>query len=210
MRHFFSAYRNIFGTDPKTGFARRPMDNVGVQYGLGALNSGAISASQFLDLNEKIGGFDADANLVASRTSADVSAVRTAYRTGRLTHGGGGLATIPIIDYRAYTDDLRNTSGELIGDLHLRYFSFAMRERLRKANGLTDNHVMLIEDRGAMLYSLINSSLLQSALRQLDLSAREPLEGHVQRSRDREGRASQTRHPPRRVHETRHKPRFRG
>lgn len=165
----FSAYRNVFGIDPETGFVRRPIDNVGVQYGLAALNAGAISIDQFLDLNEKVGGFDVDGNLAGSRTAADPMAVRIAYRTGRLVHGGGGLASIPIIDYRAYTDDLRNAAGVLIGDVHLRYFSFAMRERLRKANGRTDNHVMLVEDRGAMLYNLANSTLLQSAFRQLDL-----------------------------------------
>lgn len=165
----FSAYRNVFGIDPETGFVRRPIDNVGVQYGLAALNAGAISIAQFLDLNEKVGGFDGDGNLVGPRTSADLTAVRIAYRTGRLVHGGGGLASIPIIDYRAYTDDLRNAAGLVIGDVHLRYFSFAMRERLQKANGRTDNHVMLVEDRGAMLYNLANSTLLQSAFRQLDL-----------------------------------------
>ncbi len=165
----FSAYRSVFGVDPETGFVRRPIDNVGVQYGLAALNAGAISVDQFLDLNASVGGFDVDGNLVAARTAADLTAVRMAYRTGRLAHGGGGLASIPIIDYRAYTDDLRNAAGVLIGDVHLRYFSFAMRERLRKANGRTDNHVMLVEDRGAMLYNLANSTLLQSAFRQLDL-----------------------------------------
>jgi hypothetical protein len=165
----FSAYRSVFGIDSGTGFVRRTIDNVGVQYGLAALNAGAISINQFLDLNEKVGGFDGDGNLVGSRTAADLTAVRIAYRTGRLVHGGGGLASIPIIDYRAYTDDLRNAAGVLIGDVHLRYFSFAMRERLQKANGRTDNHVMLVEDRSAMLYNLANSTLLQSAFRQLDL-----------------------------------------
>ena len=29
----FDGARNIYGIDPKTGFARRPFDNVGVQYG---------------------------------------------------------------------------------------------------------------------------------------------------------------------------------
>src|SRR5215472_5979627 len=34
---------NVFGRDPTTGFARRPIDNIGVQYGLEALNLGAIT-----------------------------------------------------------------------------------------------------------------------------------------------------------------------
>jgi Tannase-like family of unknown function (DUF6351) len=40
---------NVFGRDPKTGFARRPFDNVGVQYGVGAFNDGRISFEQFVD-----------------------------------------------------------------------------------------------------------------------------------------------------------------
>ncbi|KAB0589920.1 DUF6351 family protein, partial [Cupriavidus gilardii] len=45
---------NVYGKDAR-GFAKRPSDNVGVQYGLKALNDGMITADQFIDLNEKIG-----------------------------------------------------------------------------------------------------------------------------------------------------------
>ena len=55
---------NVFGRDPTTGFARRPIDNNGVQYGLEALNLGAITKQQFLDLNRNIGGYDNDGNYV--------------------------------------------------------------------------------------------------------------------------------------------------
>src|SRR5262249_32939188 len=55
---------NELGRDPATGFARRPLDNVGIQYGLQALNEKKISVEQFLDLNAKIGGFDVDGNIV--------------------------------------------------------------------------------------------------------------------------------------------------
>src|SRR5690606_16593127 len=89
---------NVYGGDPDTGFARRPLDNVGIQYGLAALNDATITPEQFLDLNENVGGFDDDATIGPERTEADVDAVRAAYRTGRLTNGGGGLAEIPIID----------------------------------------------------------------------------------------------------------------
>ena len=132
---------NAYGRDPTTGFARRPLDNVGVQYGLGALNAGSISTEQFLDLNARIGGFDNDGNVVGSRSEGDLGAIRAAYRTGRLTSGGGGLASTPIIDYRNYLDDQED------GDVHLRYHSFALRERLVKANGRADNHVMIVEDQ---------------------------------------------------------------
>ncbi|MGH7462148.1 MAG: DUF6351 family protein, partial [Longimicrobiales bacterium] len=90
--------KNVLGTDPATGFARRPLDNVGVQYGLAALNAGSITVDQFLDLNERFGGYDRDANFQVQRTVADPLAIREAYQTGRLTNGGGGLRDLPIID----------------------------------------------------------------------------------------------------------------
>jgi hypothetical protein len=124
--------RNIYGVDPATGFALRTFDNVGVQYGLAALNSGAISTSQFLDLNAGIGGYDHDANYVASRTQGDLGAIRRAYQSGLQLNGGGGLASIPVIDFGFYNDD----SG-----YHYQWHHFAVRERLVEANGNAGNHV---------------------------------------------------------------------
>lgn len=152
---------NVYGRDPATGFARRPIDNVGVQYGLGALNAGNITIDQFLDINEKVGGYDVDAHFVPQRTQADTLATRAAYQTGRLTNGGGGLKDVPIIDYRAYADDQPN------GDIHQRYHSFSMRERLIKANGDADNQVMLHEDFRYGYYSSA-SPLLLRALAEMD------------------------------------------
>jgi hypothetical protein len=126
---------NVFGRDPKTGFARRTLDNVGVQYGLVALNSGKISAEQFLDLNQRIGGYDQDGNIVADRSKADPVALRTAYETGRVNSGGGSLGSIPIIDYRPYIDPT--------GDVHQSVGSFTTRARLMAANGRADNQVIL-------------------------------------------------------------------
>ena len=137
---------NVLGRDPKTGFARRPLDNVGIQYGLAAVNAGRITKEQFLDLNEKIGGFDIDAVMVPQRTVADLEAIRNAYRSGVVTNGGGGLATIPILEYRNYVDN------DPRGNVHLRYHSFSMRARLLKANGQTDNDVMLLAMPGNNLY----------------------------------------------------------
>ncbi len=151
---------NVYGRDPKTGFARRIVDNVGVQYGLAALNEGRITPTQFLDLNEKIGGVDADANFMADRTVGDPGALRIAYESGRILNGGGGLAAMPIIDYRAYTDAIS-------GDLHMRFHSFSTRARLEAANGRADNQVMLIESDSYGLWNL-NSPVLQDALRGMD------------------------------------------
>ena len=152
---------NVLGRDPETGFARRPLDNVGVQYGLDALNAGVITSAQFLALNEGVGGYDNDGQFRAERTVADPVALRAVYETGRVTHGGGGLATIPIIDYRAYVDDAER------GDVHVRYHSFSMRERLLRANGRADNHVMFVEDNRYGLYST-DSPRAQEALAQMD------------------------------------------
>jgi hypothetical protein len=154
---------NVYGKDPATGFARRPLDNVGIQYGLKLVNAGLISVEQFLDLNERVGGFDIDANILppGQRTVADLGATRAAYQTGRLTNGGGGLASMPIIDHRGYNDEVPG------GDIHARYHSFSLRERLMKANGRADNHVMVVEDNRYGLYDN-RSPLLQRMILTMD------------------------------------------
>ena len=44
-----------------------PIDNVGVQYGLGRAEGGQITPAEFVDLNAKVGGLDIDANPTAAR-----------------------------------------------------------------------------------------------------------------------------------------------
>jgi hypothetical protein len=129
----FDAARNIYGVNGTTGAALRAFDNVGVQYGLAALSAGTITVEQFLDLNERIGGYDQDANYVASRSVGDAGAIRRAYQGGVTLGGGGGLATIPVFDDGAYNDER---------GYHYQWFHFAIRERIRKENGDADNHVM--------------------------------------------------------------------
>ncbi|WP_144634090.1 DUF6351 family protein [Bordetella genomosp. 13] len=127
---------NVYGKDER-GFALRPIDNVGVQYGLQAFNSGAITADEFLDLNQNIGGLDADLKPTAQRTTGDLPAIRRAYQSGRITNGGGGLAGTAILERRDYFDNA------VAGDIHNKIHSYSVRERLKKANGSFDNHVML-------------------------------------------------------------------
>ena len=127
---------NIYGRDPKTGAAPQIFDNVGVQYGLRSFNDGKISAEQFLELNELIGGFDADGNLGPARSSGDPRALRIAYETGRINTGGGGLGSVPIIDFRRY--------GDLEGNPHDRMRSAQVRLRLEHANGSAANQVLLV------------------------------------------------------------------
>ncbi|HEY6403045.1 MAG TPA: DUF6351 family protein, partial [Blastocatellia bacterium] len=123
-----------YGRDPKTGFARKPQDNVGLQYGLAALNDGAISVDEFLELNEKIGGNDIDGNFIPQRAVGDPIALRAIYASGLMNSGGGGLANVPILHARPYTD--------AIGDIHDRHRDLTIRARLERANGRSDNQVI--------------------------------------------------------------------
>jgi hypothetical protein len=49
--------REVYGTDPATGLAQVPWDNVGVQYGLRSVAEGSISPEEFLELNAKVGSW---------------------------------------------------------------------------------------------------------------------------------------------------------
>ena len=129
----YDVSRNIYGVDPKTGFALRTFDNVGVQYGLQAFTAGTITAKQFLDLNEAIGGLDQDANAIAARSVGDRGAIQRAYQSGLQFVGNGGLASIPVV----------NVTGRYNEDsaYHYLWFHFALRERMARANGNAANHV---------------------------------------------------------------------
>jgi Tannase-like family of unknown function (DUF6351) len=106
------------------GFAGVPTDNIGVQYGLGALRSGKISAAQFVDLNVKIGGLDADAAPVAKRMTADRRALANAYRSGMINETNN-LDRTAIIDCRGPDEGL----------FHDAYRAFALRARLDREHG---------------------------------------------------------------------------
>src|SRR5712671_1000901 len=112
--------------------ARQTGDNVGIQYGLSALLAGAITAEEFVTLNEKIGGFDADFNRRAARTSADLAALDIAYRAG-IVASGKNLGKLPIIDSRGWDEQ----------GIHYIWRSFAERARIEEANhGDHGNQVM--------------------------------------------------------------------
>jgi len=147
----YDAMRSVFGTKrydeisptPVVDFGRSPHDNVGVQYGLLALKEGKISKSVFLDLNENVGGWDIDFQWRPERAVGDPAAARTAYETGRVTSGQGGLAVTPVIDERSYLDDT--------GNFHTSYYSFVMRERLIRDNGHANNYVLQRHGSGTSL-----------------------------------------------------------
>lgn len=121
----------LYGARASDGFANRPLDNVGVQYGLDALNSGLITPEQFVDLNAKIGGYDIDLEPQPQRTEADPAAITTAYRAGRVTDARQ-LATVPILDIRPPNNE----------EVHETYYSYAMRARLDAANRTHANQVI--------------------------------------------------------------------
>jgi hypothetical protein len=94
-RRTWDTNASSFGRDPVTGFARSAVDNDGVQYGLKALNSGAISKAEFIALNRNTGGYTANGLLQAALTQADPEAVRLAYATGRINTGTAASRRLP-------------------------------------------------------------------------------------------------------------------
>ncbi len=63
---YWDNLKRVYGTD-EHGYARRTWDNVGVQYGLGALKSGKITIDEFLHLNASIGGWKPAAEMTDER-----------------------------------------------------------------------------------------------------------------------------------------------
>ena len=130
-----------FGRDPLTGFARRSLDNVGVQYGLEALNRGTITTAEFLDLNDKIGGFDNDGH-VRPRAQRRRSRIAAADLCGRPAEF---RRRRPRRRRRSCTSAATTIA---IGDIHDRFRDFTVRERLRKTNGRVDNQVIWVYPNG--------------------------------------------------------------
>ncbi len=159
--------RNIYGVGDD-GFVRVPWDNVGVQYGLQALQSGVISPAEFLDLNAQIGSWRETADMVpegfpfngpltpenfdpwSSRNmnlSPDGGATPAPRREGDVeamnaAYTSGmefdGDIDIPVIDWRHYLED------EL--DMHHSHESFAARQRMINADGDASNQVVWFTD----------------------------------------------------------------
>src|SRR5262245_57747570 len=112
------------GIPPGSVRARQTGDNIGIQYGLNALLSGAISADEFVTLNEKIGGMDADSNSTAARSQADLEALPIAYRAG-IVSSGANLGKVPIIDSRGFDEQ----------GIHYIWRTYSERARIDADNG---------------------------------------------------------------------------
>jgi hypothetical protein len=139
--------RAIFGVtitpDAPNGKGKLAVDNVGVQYGLRALQSGQITPEQFVDLNRNVGGMDIDGNFIPQRTAADPDALRIVYETGRV-NSGTGAARIPEIDNR--------TGGQMDDTgFHPAFHSFSYRARLDRSNGNHANQVIWLSRAGGVV-----------------------------------------------------------
>lgn len=127
---------SVVGRRAVDGFANRSYDNVGIQYGLRALEAGTITPEQFVDLNEKVGGLDIDWHHQPPRSFADPEALEVAYRAG-LVNQGRELARVPILDVRGHDNY----------EIHADFHSYSMRDRLERANGHHDNQVIFTTAR---------------------------------------------------------------
>jgi uncharacterized tannase-like protein DUF6351 len=126
---------NIWGRRPQDDFAKRPLDNVGVQYGLAALNlplgdPGKITFAQFLDMNLKVGGVDIDGLPITSRTRTDPGVSRIAYRSSNIDDGQG-LSRAAII----------NLAAPQNVEIHTPYHAYVLEARMQ-AIGHQDNHTI--------------------------------------------------------------------
>ena len=143
----------VWGVATGTTKARTTTDNVGVQYGLKALLAAAITPEEFVTLNEKIGGFDVDANASASRSVADAAALDIAYRSG-IVSSGKNLAKTAIIDVRGPDE-----SG-----IHHNYRSFSERARLDTEAGGHGNQLIWRFPQAGLIPSAASGLTLSSLL----------------------------------------------
>jgi Tannase-like family of unknown function (DUF6351) len=120
MINVFGAYT---GHNPY-GYAGIPLDNVGVEYGLDALKQGLITPAQFVDVNQKIGGYDNNYDTTAARMTAEEPALNNDYRSGAVNETNN-LTSVAIIDLR----------GTDAGSFHDAYRAWAIRARLEHQEG---------------------------------------------------------------------------
>jgi len=142
---------NVWGRRPD-GFAKRPLDNAGVQYGLEALNLpvgdlGKITFAQFLDMNARIGGVDIDGVKQVDRTRTDLGVPEIVYRSSMI-NDGEGLARTAIINFAAAMNV----------EIHTPYHAYALEARMAKI-GHADNHVIWHNGPGGLAWDTMDDWL---------------------------------------------------
>jgi hypothetical protein len=129
---------DVWTTNERTinrGFARNPMDNVGVEYGLQALLGGKISPEQFVDMNEKVGGTDIDFNRVPRRNVQDAGVAAATYRMG-FVNDARQMDQVAILNVRL--PDVDPTAS------HSMVHDYIYMDRLTKAHGHRNNQALWI------------------------------------------------------------------
>jgi hypothetical protein len=159
---------NVYGVDDD-GFARSFWDNVGVQYGLGAVASGAITPSEFLQVNAAVGGWKNEPDMVqegspfyppgvidlsnwdpwsARNQVFSVNPAVPAPRTEGDLLGMQAAYTSGLVfmgDIEIPVIDWRHYLEEVL-DMHNSHQSFASRQRMRDGQGGSDNQVIWFTD----------------------------------------------------------------
>ena len=120
---------NQVGRRPE-GWANGRLDTVGLQYGLRALQAGAISPAQFAQLNANIGGHNINFQRIATRTVADRPGLKPLYWSG-INNTTNNLGETAIIDTRV-----------LATDFHQVFYANMTRARIQRAQGHALNHVL--------------------------------------------------------------------
>jgi Tannase-like family of unknown function (DUF6351) len=122
---------NVIGPGA-SGYAGIPLDNSGVQFGLGALEDGLLTPGKFVALNAGIGGIDETTYAdVPERTTADMSALVNTYRSGYMAIGNT-LSQTPFLEGRG--------PNESTG--HVTYPALALNARLDREAGTHASHVL--------------------------------------------------------------------
>ncbi|MET0335380.1 MAG: DUF6351 family protein, partial [Rhizobacter sp.] len=121
----------VFGPRDATGYAKTPLDNIGIQYGFNAVNTGQITVEQFVTLNEQIGGYDINGQWQPGRMRADTGAAEIAHGSGRIPHGKG-LGEVAIIAGVNWQ----------ITEEHYDFRNYVIRNRILKHWGNHDNQVL--------------------------------------------------------------------
>lgn len=140
------------------GFGQLPLDTVGVQYGLRALQAGTILPAQFADLNSKIGAITIDDKFTSKRLEAAPSGIATVYRDG-LIADPRQWANVPIIDLRGYSES---------SEIHTSVYSYASRARLDDVVGNHDNQIIWTFDPAVPITPTPTSAMAAKAFDLMD------------------------------------------
>ncbi len=174
---------NIYPKGPD-GFAWNTVDNVGVQYGLGALKRGEISTTEFLQLNSCIGGWKKPGEMTANNFPWNPLAPQTTYdpwsmEDMNLSAACATGAPAPRTEAHLEAIHAAYASGHVflggvddvpiidtrdyldpVLNMHHAQQSFATRKRLLDESGSADNQVIWFAQCAKMdLVKLTNSCL---------------------------------------------------